>query len=184
MATFEEFAAAIAGQESGGDYSAVNGSSGALGRYQVMPANVGPWSRETLGYTVTPQQFLASPDLQDRIALGKLRRYWDAYGPRGAAAAWYSGNPQLSESTAPQPGGPSIKGYVDSVMARMGAGGGGAVPVGFLGDAVGDIAGTVGGVLWDVGRPLLVTVVLLTAGGGLVVMGAWRATQRAVVRGG
>src|SRR5690606_41938410 len=33
-------------------------------------------------------------------------------------SAWYSGNPNLHMSTRSQPGGPSIKGYVDSVIAK------------------------------------------------------------------
>lgn len=182
MARFEAFAAAISAQESGGSYSARNPSSGALGKYQVMPANIGPWSQEILGYRISPAQFLASPQLQEKIALGKLRKYYEAYGPRGAAAAWYAGNPRLSESDAPQPGGPSVRGYVDAVMARMG-GSEAAFAFGWnpfegLGDAAGGVAGGVADAVWMVGRPVLLTGVLVAAGGVLVVLGAWRATQR------
>lgn len=41
--------------------------SRALGAYQVMDYNVPAWSKEALGYPVTPKQFLDSPELQDQI---------------------------------------------------------------------------------------------------------------------
>jgi hypothetical protein len=91
--TFERFFAAIALQESNGRYDAVNRSSGALGKYQIMPANIPGWSKQILGHAITPTQFLHSAALQDQIARGKMLQYWTKYGARGAAAAWYSGNP-------------------------------------------------------------------------------------------
>lgn len=120
--SFEAFYNAIIGQESGGNYSAVNKDSGALGIAQIMPFNIGPWSKEILGYEITPQQFLNSPELQDAIVKGKLKKYYDSYGARGAASAWYSGQPDLHMSTKSQNGYPSIKDYVDSVVGRMGDG--------------------------------------------------------------
>ena len=125
--TFEQFMRGISIQESGGSYSAVNSGSGALGKYQVMPSNVAGWSRQVLGYSITPSQFLHSPQLQEKIVSGILHGYYNKWGPRGAAAAWYAGpgNHNLDMSTRSQPGGPSIKQYVDSVIGH--AGGAGAV---------------------------------------------------------
>jgi len=125
--TFEQFMRGISIQESGGSYSAVNSGSGALGKYQVMPSNVADWSRQVLGYSITPSQFLHSPQLQEKIVSGILHGYYNKWGPRGAAAAWYAGpgNHNLDMSTRSQPGGPSIKQYVDSVIGH--AGGAGAV---------------------------------------------------------
>lgn len=125
--SFDQFMRGISIQESGGSYSAVNRSSGALGKYQVMPGNVAGWSRQVLGYSITPSQFLNSPSLQEKIVKGILKGYFDKWGPRGAAAAWYAGpaNHNLDMSTKSQPGGPSIKSYVDSVIGH--AGGAGAV---------------------------------------------------------
>jgi hypothetical protein len=117
---------AIAQQESGGNYQANNGL--AVGKYQVLKTNVPGWSRDVLGYSMTWQQFLANPAAQDKIAGAKLTDYYQRYGARGAASAWYSGNPALANSTRSQSGGPSIKAYVDQVIGRMGsapAGGGG-----------------------------------------------------------
>ncbi len=88
---FGSFVRAISGRESGGNYRARNPDSGALGKYQIMPANVAPWSREILGRSVTPNQFYNDPRLQEQIAQGMLRKYYDRYGPEGAAVAWYAG---------------------------------------------------------------------------------------------
>jgi flagellin-like hook-associated protein FlgL len=121
--SFAQFMAGISAQESGGNYAAVNRGSGALGKYQVMPSNVAGWSRQVLGYSITPSQFLHSPQLQEKIVSGILHGYFNKWGPRGAAAAWYAGpgNHNLDQSTRSQYGGPSIKGYVDSVMNHAGA---------------------------------------------------------------
>lgn len=109
---------ALSGQESGGDYSVVN-SIGARGKYQVMPANVGSWSQQVLGYRVTPAQFSASPDLQERIVRGIFGGYVTKYGLRGALAAWYSGNPSRENDYSHVGNGPSVGSYVDQVIARM-----------------------------------------------------------------
>ena len=82
--TKEAFIAAIAGQESGGNYNAVNARTGAIGQY------------------------------------------FDKYGARGAAMAWYAGEGSLSygQSALNRKQGngdePSINEYADSVLGRMG----------------------------------------------------------------
>lgn len=129
--SFDAFFWSLTQQESGGNYGAVGvwvGGDRAYGRYQVMGANIPSWTRQYYGKTLTPQQFLNNRAAQDAVARGKLKSYVNKYGYRGAAAAWYSGNASLHNSTRPQPGGPSIKGYVDSIMNRAlqykGGGGG------------------------------------------------------------
>lgn len=88
---------AIASIESAGsgDYSAVGPThpkmGRALGRYQVMEANIGPWSKEALGKEVTPDEFLADPKLQDAVFDHVFKGYVDKYGPEGAAQAWFAG---------------------------------------------------------------------------------------------
>lgn len=106
-------------QESGGNYQARNDGSGAMGAYQVMPGNVGPWSREVLGYPVSASTWMSHPDIQDRVAVTKLTGLCVRYGPRGAAAAWFSGRPQLANDYTYRGGGAaSVGDYVDSVMAH------------------------------------------------------------------
>lgn len=121
---FRSFVRAIAGKESGGNYGAVNPHSGALGKYQIMPANIEGtgrgWDYEILGKDISTQQFLNNPKLQERIARGKLRKYYQAHGAAGAASAWYSGDPNKVNSTVKQGQYPSIHAYVQDILRRMG----------------------------------------------------------------
>lgn len=105
------FRAAIIGKESGGNYSAVNPDSGALGIGQVMPENVGPWTQKYLGRRLTPQQFLRDRNAQDAVVNGRFRDmladqekagYRGEEAIRRAAAVWYSGRANLWNNTRPQ----------------------------------------------------------------------------------
>ena len=66
-----DYASAISGIESGGNYSALGpktkSGDQAYGKYQVMGANIPQWSQEALGKPLTPDQFLADPAAQDAI---------------------------------------------------------------------------------------------------------------------
>ena len=126
---FERFVNAIASIESGGNYNARN-PSGALGKYQIMSGNIPSWSQGALGYRVTPQQFMASPEIQDKIGRYYLQQYYNKYGAAGAAVAWYAGEGTAqkwlkasggSNYNRTQAGGyPSINAYVQKLYARMG----------------------------------------------------------------
>ena len=116
--SFDEFFHGVSQQESGGNYGAINAGSGALGKYQIMPGNVPAWSEKYLGVKWTPQQFLGDPYKQDALAKAVLQNYYDKWGARGAASAWYSGNPALNLNYNPQKGGPSIGAYVDQVLGK------------------------------------------------------------------
>lgn len=124
--TFGKFIAAITGQESGGNYNARNGSSGAMGRYQIMPGNLGGkhsgWDYEALGYDVSPGQFMGSPQIQDAIAQYKLRQYYQKWGPWGAAVAWYAGPGAVGRANKNKSQGayPTINNYANSILRRMG----------------------------------------------------------------
>lgn len=105
------FRAAIIGQESGGRYDAVNPDSGALGIGQVMPENVGPWTKKYLGKSLTPKQFLSNKAAQDAVVNGRFRDmladqnaagYKGEIAIRRAAAVWYSGTGNLWNSTKPE----------------------------------------------------------------------------------
>jgi hypothetical protein len=119
--SFDRFFGAVAGQESGGDYSVVNSGSGAVGKYQIMPDNIPEWTRQALGHSLTPEQFRASPQAQEATARWKLQDYVNRYGMRGAAAAWYSGNPGRANDYTPlrNGSGPAVGTYVDQVLGRM-----------------------------------------------------------------
>src|SRR5690606_17216276 len=79
-----------------GDYQAVGPRhprlGRALGRYQVMEANVGPWTEKYLGRRLTPEEFLASPEAQDAVFDGVFGSYVQQFGdPALAAQAWFAG---------------------------------------------------------------------------------------------
>lgn len=119
--TFSRFLGAVSGQESGGDYSVEN-SVGAIGKYQVMYYNVGRWTLQALGRTMSPEEFRLSPKAQEAVARWRLGSLVAQHGYRGAAAAWYSGNPdrQNDYTKLKNGSGPSVGDYVDQVLARMG----------------------------------------------------------------
>lgn len=123
--TFGKFLAAISGQESGGNYSARNRSSGAMGKYQIMPSNIRGsrgWDYEALGRNITESQFMASPQLQEAIARYKLQQYYNKWGPRGAAIAWYAGPGAVNRTNLNKSQGayPTINNYANSILRRMG----------------------------------------------------------------
>ena len=115
---------AIRAKESGGSYSARNRHSGALGAYQIMPGNIASWSKAALGYSISPSQFLANPQLQDAIAKHRLGMYFRKYGASGAALAWYAGEGALRYSEAArnrnQGQYPSMNSYVRDILRRAG----------------------------------------------------------------
>ena len=121
---FDNLVAAIGGQESGGNYNAKNGRTGASGKYQIMPDNWPSWSQEA----GLPAGAEMTPENQEIVARFKLKQYYDKYGVRGAAIAWYGGEGALKYSVEAmnrkQGNGdePSINEYADSVLARMGTG--------------------------------------------------------------
>lgn len=118
---------AIAGIESkgSGDYSAVGPTNSklgrALGRYQIMEANIGPWSKEALGREVTPDEFMANPQLQDQIFDHKFNGYVNQYGPEGAAQAWLGGPGGVGKTDRKDSLGTSIGEYGNRFMAGIGA---------------------------------------------------------------
>lgn len=63
----------------------------ALGAYQIMEANISPWSKEILGREVSVNEFMAKPEIQDAIFDGKFEQYVDRFGEEGAAQAWFAG---------------------------------------------------------------------------------------------
>ena len=49
---------------------------------------------------MTPEQFLASPQLQDAVFQGKFNQYVQKYGPEGAAKAWFAGEQGMNNPNA------------------------------------------------------------------------------------
>jgi hypothetical protein len=118
------FGAAIAGIESGGRYDAMgpptrNGDR-AYGKYQVMGNNVGPWTQEVLGRKMSPQEFLASPEAQEKVFQSKFGGYVQKYGPEGAARAWFAGEGGMNDPNRKDVLGTSVAQYAQKFNRAMG----------------------------------------------------------------
>lgn len=122
---FEKFLNSIAQQESGGNYGArgIRTRWGtALGKYQILDSNLSAWGRQALGRSISAQEFLRSPQLQEQIARFKLKEYYDKYGAAGAAKAWYGGEGAARRSSNRRNNGgrfPSLNSYASSVVSRL-----------------------------------------------------------------
>lgn len=121
---------AIASIESrgSGDYAAIGPRhpkmGRAMGRYQIMESNIGPWSQEALGRAVTPDEFMANPQLQDAIFDHRFGQYVNQYGPEGAAQAWFGGPGGVGKTNRKDVLGTSIGGYGQKFMKALGPEGG------------------------------------------------------------
>jgi hypothetical protein len=119
----------IVSQESSGNSSLKHPVSGALGMGQVLPSNLPEWTTETFGREVTPEQFLASQDIQYYVIRQKLLQYYlrgikassgDLYiAIRRVAAQWYSGRADAIDSVKPVATGPSIQQYTFDILGRF-----------------------------------------------------------------
>lgn len=117
----------IAGIESAGsgDYNAVGPTDPelgrALGRYQIMEANIGPWSRAALGQEISVEEFMANPDLQDAIFDHRFGQYVEQYGEAGAAQAWFGGEGNIGNTNGTDSlGGVTIGEYGNRFVDSLG----------------------------------------------------------------
>lgn len=127
----QQFMGRLGGTESGGNYNARNGRTGAAGKYQILPSNWPSWSREAGLGPNAPR----TPANQEKVASFKMQQYFDQFGSWDAVAvAWYAGpsaakawlkNPDAPRFNKKQGNGnePSINEYV-----RMVSGGAPADP--------------------------------------------------------
>ena len=73
-----------------GKYGDLDGH--ALGGFQVMAENVEPWAREAGLSGVTPQQFLANPELQKKIVAHQIEKHLaHGHSLKDVASIWHSG---------------------------------------------------------------------------------------------
>ncbi|WP_195707936.1 hypothetical protein [Brucella sp. 10RB9214] len=125
---------AIASIESrgSGDYAAIGPRhptmGRALGRYQVMEANIGPWSKAALGREVTVDEFIKNPDIQDAISrVACCHKQTAGRRLRAGGASPVSALTGMLIGIAAKVGAPLVK----EVLQRQ------------LGGAAGDVAGSV-----------------------------------------
>lgn len=118
---------AISSIESGGRYDtigpATRSGDRAYGKYQVMGANIPAWTRKHLGRELTPQQFLADKDAQEKVFAGEFGGYVQKYGnPQDAASMWFSGRP-AEQGAGRNDGYTSQPEYLRRFNAALGGGG-------------------------------------------------------------
>jgi hypothetical protein len=104
----DRFLYALSRVESGGNYRARNHSSGAYGRYQIMPANWGGWARRWVGNGNAHQ----SPRNQETVARGKIHALYHWLGSWRRVAYWW-----LTGSSKTTGWSPYASRYVRNVMA-------------------------------------------------------------------
>ena len=119
------WADAIGSIESSGRYGILGpvtrSGDRAYGKYQVMGANVGPWTKEVLGKALTPDQFLANPQAQDAVFAAKFGQAVDRYGnPQDAASVWFTGKPLAQGANRADMLGTTGAGYVAKFNKALG----------------------------------------------------------------
>ncbi|MDP9483611.1 MAG: transglycosylase family protein [Chloroflexota bacterium] len=102
-----KFMNAIAKVESGGRYTARNKTSGAYGKYQIMPSNWPAWARTYLGDAKAKQ----TPANQEKVAAGKFRGLYKWLGSWRRVAYWW-----LTGSSRTTGWSPYARAYVNKVM--------------------------------------------------------------------
>lgn len=114
----------ISGIESSGRYDALGPRTKtgdqALGKYQIMGANLPEWSRAALGREVSRDEFIKSPQLQDAIFDHRFGQYVNKYGPSGAAKAWFAGEGGMNNPNARDSLGTSVADYERKFNTAMG----------------------------------------------------------------
>ena len=122
MAAYREAIAAIESRGSG-DYAAIGPThpkyGRALGRYQVMESNVGPWSKAALGKEISPSAFLANSGYQDAIFDHRFGGYVEKYGRGGAAQAWFGGEGSIGKFGRKDSLGTSVGQYAERFEAEL-----------------------------------------------------------------
>jgi hypothetical protein len=119
------WADAISGIESGGQYGLLGpvtkSGDRAYGKYQVMGSNVGQWTKQVLGQSMTPQQFLNNPQAQDAVFKAKFGQSVSKYGnPQDAASIWFTGKPLAQGATKSDQLGTTGASYVDKFNTALG----------------------------------------------------------------
>jgi hypothetical protein len=141
----QPYADAIASIESGGRYGLLGPvtrtGDRAYGKYQVMGANLPAWTKAALGQSLTPEQFLASPQAQDAVFRHQFGQYVAKHGPEGAARAWFAGEGGMRDGNRKDQLGTSVDSYGRKFMAALG---GSQAPAGGLLDRPASSPGLLG----------------------------------------
>lgn len=125
----QQWGRSIARIESGGDYGKVGpmilrgsyAGDRAYGKYQMMGKNIPEWTAQYLGQSMSPQQFLRSPEAQEAVFRGEFGRLAARYGPEGAARAWFAGPGGMNNPNARDQLGTSVADYGRRFTQGLGA---------------------------------------------------------------
>ncbi|HEX5591008.1 MAG TPA: transglycosylase family protein [Candidatus Limnocylindrales bacterium] len=110
----DRFMAALGAVESNGRYDAVNSTSGALGKYQILPSNWRAWSQKYLGNA----DAAPTPANQEAVARAKLIALYTWLGDWASVAHWWlTGNGSRDPATWSD----SSYRYTNKILALMGA---------------------------------------------------------------
>jgi hypothetical protein len=110
----DRFMAALGAVESNGRYDAVNSTSGAFGKYQIMPTNWRAWSLKYLGVA----DAAPTPANQDAVARAKLTALYTWLGDWGSVAHWWLTG---DGDTNPNHWSDYSYRYVNKILGLMGA---------------------------------------------------------------
>jgi hypothetical protein len=92
----------------------------AFGAYQVMGANIPSWTKQALGQTLTPDQFLKNQGAQDSVFDHFFGKSVSKFGnPQDAASVWFTGRPLKSGAGAQDVLGTSGSEYVDKFTKAL-----------------------------------------------------------------
>lgn len=151
----DRLAAATRLQESGspsGNYGAIgkpvkrgDGFDYAYGAYGIMGANIPSWTKEVLGKSMTPDEFLRDPQAQDTVAKAKLAEYHAKYGNiEDVASMWFSGKPFENNTSVDATSGMTVPEYVSDMVSNYYGGGVGPAANYDIASIPGGVAGGAG----------------------------------------
>lgn len=103
IAPYANAIAAVESANSPNPYAAIGprtrSGDRAIGKYQVMGANIPDWTEKHLGKRMSVAEFRADPDAQEKVFAGEFGSYLQKYGnPDDAASMWFSGKPAAQGS--------------------------------------------------------------------------------------
>jgi hypothetical protein len=110
----DRFMDALGAVESHGRYDAVNATSGAIGKYQIMPTNWRAWSKKYLG----DANAAPTPANQEKVARAKLTALYAWLGDWASVAHWWLTG---DGDTNPSHWSDRSYRYVNKILGLMGA---------------------------------------------------------------
>lgn len=114
----------LSGIESGGKYDVTGPSTRGdkpYGKYQIMGANVGPWTKQYLGQEMTPEEFLRNPESQDKLMRARVSQQLAAgTSPEDIASIHFTGRPVAQAGNRRDVLGTSVQDYLAKFNRGMG----------------------------------------------------------------